>query len=481
MNGVRASALIVIALLLAFLPAAASASYRGSLLREGAVFLSIDVDEYGSARVEIRLRAGEGLREVWMLLPSKTPIIVKPTPSPQTYTYQSEFWGYFYDNYTFLFKNVSEITIEYLFDHASVFKEREGMFLSPLIVLDPRLTGSVEVRLSNAEEILHFAPPPDYYGEENQRYILTYMIPLSRTPYAHIGRIWILYGLRKEVPVKELKVGLFESRVSNPYSWEVEKLLERLNAVNPEIAKFFGFNITSIKLIFYIPEFFQSAGGFTPVKDGKLSDEIHINMLMFRYVPGYLDLVAVHELIHHYLWYCGVGPNLRWFHEGAATFFSIQFLIDEGLDGVEMYYEEISSSASRLQDVGFILDWREGYRDVNYYAAAFKVFDELNSSFGLEFFRELFKELRSSGAGISGNEEIFEAMRRISGGASDKVLARLGLLAEEGVGGGEAEAMKLGYYLDEILKVSAVILLAAVAVLMAINHLYFRRRVREPR
>ena len=434
----------------------------------------IDVDADGDAYVTIILQAGEEIRDTWILLPSRENLTLNPEHQACSYTYSRKRWSYFYDNYTFHFTEPITLEISYPFRQASIFEEKRGMFLSPLIMLDRRLRGEIKIVLPNVEEILRKAPPPAQIERRGSIHILSYHIPLNMKLLEYFDRIWILYSLRSNMSLSHLVVGAFESMVSNPYSDEAEDLLKRVGEVNNKISSFFGFNVSNVKFLFYVPEFVQEAGGYVPVKEGIVPDEIHINLLMLRYIPGYLDLVAVHELIHHYVWRAGVDPELRWFHEGAATFLSIQFLLDRKMDGVETYYRDISLASSQFNDVGFILDWSDEYGSASHYAAAFKVFQELNSTLGLDFFKRLFRDIREKGVRISTNEELFQEMSRVSDGASDKVLARLGLRAETIELGSKAYIRPHGYYLDEILKVTAVILAAAITVLMATSILYRR-------
>jgi len=462
-------------LLAIFSVAPISGAFNGSK----AVWL-IDVNAEGDARVVITLQVEGGVNDVWILLPSGDTLSFTPNPSPTTFTYSRVKSGYFYDNYTFHFINTSKLSICYSFRRASLFEENQGLFLSPLIMLDPRVYGEVKIRLSNAGELLHFTPSPRYYQKIGEYYVLNYTIPLTPNLDQREERIWVFYSLIEPVESKRLNMGLFEAKISELYFRDIDAMFRRLTRVNTKMSQFFGFNLSNIRLIFYVPETLESVGGYTPVHGGVMSSEIHINLLMLRYVKGYLDLVTVHELMHHYVWRSGIDPELRWFHEGAATFFSVKFLLSENLDGVEMYYRDISSTAKRLDDVGFLLDWRGGCGDALHYAAAFKVFEELNSTFGLEFFKRLFREMKARNAKISTSREIFEVMRVVSNGASDDVLARLGLTKSIVEVEDKTEASASRYYLDQILKVSAVILAVAIIVLMAISLIHLRTARAEP-
>ncbi len=433
----------------------------------GVVSWVIDVDESGYSRVDIEIRGRVG-ETYWIVLPSQRVPEMTPKQSPSTYTYSSEPVGYFYDNYSFTFLGVDSVRISYEFEMAVLFEKDRGMLISPLIEFDPRLAGEITVRIENALNIIDYSPMPNTYDRVGNTYILNYTFPANLLPRSR--RISVLYQLAQPLDEVSMRIGEFVSVVPSPHAESVKTLMTELKDMNEDVSRFFGFKVEGIELIFYIPESINSAGGFVPVEGGEVPDEIHINLLMFRYLPGYLELVALHELIHHYVARLGVSPDLRWFHEGAATFFSIQFLLGKGFEAVEEQYREAEALSFQMPDVSFILDWTGGYGPPSYYMASYKVFRELNSTLGLSFFEKLFRAMKGGEYDVSG--DIFSVMSDVSGGRSDEVLARLNLLEDSGTRYVEAGE----YYLRDILRLTAIILALAVAALMAINLKLSRRK-----
>lgn len=399
---------------------------------------------------------GDG--ETWILLPSRGVLTIFPKPR----SLMRGEWSYFYDNFSFTLSEAG-INVSYPFEYASLIEGSEAVFLSPLIFLDNEVKGKIIVRIRGVERVLELIPKPSEIMEENGVEILSYTLPMEKR------RIWIRYRLVDWRESRETDVGHFILVSPPPYEAKLHEVLVKLEEVRPKLSEFFGFNLTGIKFKFYVPSGLEDVGGFVRVEEG---DAVNLNLMMLRYIPGYLEVVALHELLHHYIWRAGMEPDLTWFHEGAATFLSIHFLKDSGLEGVERYWRKVEARSRGFADLNFVLSWRGGAeRPGYYYSAAYRIFSEINSSLGIEVLSKFFHTAHFRGLRIRDNGEALKLLVEVSGGEAEETLARMGIILGRA---GEVEEAVVqedkGFedYLVRNLKALAVILSTALFIEMAI-------------
>jgi len=129
--------------------------------------------------------------------------------------------------------------------------------------------------------------------------------------------------------------------------------------------------------------------------------DIHINLVFTRYVEGYIEVIALHELVHHFLWKAGISPgDLLWFHEGMTQYVSIETANKLGYEGSSMMKEELEQNVLRLksgigEDFGFLTKWSPSRQPPDmgsYYIAAYYVVSRLaGPRGGLEYYSRFFK------------------------------------------------------------------------------------------
>jgi hypothetical protein len=161
----------------------------------------------------------------------------------------------------------------------------------------------------------------------------------------------------------------------------------------------FGFELSKkIEVILFPPkysDFIAGIAGFVPFESGTLG-AINLNMIYFRTLKGNIEITAIHELAHHFIWAMGVDPGTLWIHEGLATYLSIEIGDYLGYSTVaEEYRETYNMLVAQLDSLGFIQGWgMEPIDTAYYYAAAYYIFDDIGERYGgLDFYKELFRRL----------------------------------------------------------------------------------------
>ncbi|MFB0567335.1 MAG: hypothetical protein ACETVM_01960, partial [Candidatus Bathyarchaeia archaeon] len=177
------------------------------------------------------------------------------------------------------------------------------------------------------------------------------------------------------------------------------------------------FNVTleDIDVQFFIPDFetLLSVGGYVPFT-GQTMGEININIFFVRAVNGTIQAIALHELVHHFLWKVGLSPDIfLWFHEGAAQFVSIETVDDLGYEGAVIERDKLEQGASQLilqtgENFGFLQEWTPDSQPLDvssYYVASYYVISRLAEEYGgLDFYKQFFKLIQ--GPKIETNDEL---------------------------------------------------------------------------
>jgi hypothetical protein len=156
---------------------------------------------------------------------------------------------------------------------------------------------------------------------------------------------------------------------------------------------------------FFLPTFdeFLSIGGFTPFTQAG-AGTININIFFIRAINGTIEVIAAHELVHHFLIKAGLSPNdFLWFHEGMSQYVSVTLVESLGYEGATEEKNNLEQGASQLvqslgeQKLGFVQDWSPSDSPPsdagNYYAAAYFVVSRLAQDYGGLGFYERFFEL----------------------------------------------------------------------------------------
>jgi len=325
---------------------------------------------------------------------------------------------YFYSVLNFTFEgedlgesgSIFEMIIRFNFTTAAVIIEPEGIFYSPQIGFEEHSRGEVEICF-----------PQGFSIKKDEAIIIgsreVYSIPLKKPNYVrselrtNLARVQIGFETEsKEPEIVTLTEGEFTFKTVpryEEYAWEILHLYGRIYG---NLTALFNVNLSDIEIEFFIPDFnlLMAIGGYIPFTGGRLGN-IHINVFFTRFAEGYIEVAAIHELVHHFLWKAGFSPqDFLWFHEGMAQYVSIEVAMELGYEGAEMIKQNLENSVSDLigmygTNFNFLLRWTPRVRPADMgvlYTAAYYVVSRLAERFGgLPYYARFFK--LASGAHIT--------------------------------------------------------------------------------
>ncbi|MBS7653702.1 MAG: hypothetical protein QXU95_02720 [Candidatus Bathyarchaeia archaeon] len=377
------------------------------------------VDEDGFTQVRIVYKNNMENGSSWMFIPRFSEWL-NYTVSGRVYEWSLEepekYVGaeyYFYNILSFNFFSRGsqfEMVVEFNFSRAAIIIEPNGMFYSPQIgfsrgsILKASVIFPSAFRINRNEALALGASGSYRPSYLNSTFAFFENLPSSE----NLLRIQIGFSTpNKKAEMVSLESGIFRFETVKRYESYAQSILGLYNASYETLVNLFNvtlrFNGSADDLIvrFFIPDFnsLMSIGGYVPFS-GKSMGDIYINFMFTRYVEGYLEVVALHELIHHFLWRAGVSPqNLLWFHEGIAQYVSIEIAEKLGYAGAGMIEESIEESVKDLEGMlsgnfGFLAEWTPTTtpRDFNtLYAAAYYVVSRLAGNRGLDYYARFFK------------------------------------------------------------------------------------------
>jgi len=375
------------------------------------------VDSNGSTLVTITYTSSEQSGSSWIIVPKFLEFtnstlggrILDFSLSSTTDKLTTDY--YFYNVLEFSFASYGdfEMTIQYNFTTAAMIIEPYGIFLSPQIGYQPNGVGKAEVTFPSNFEVKNAVAEGGYspsFKEAN-------LVRFDNLP-TNILRLEIDFKIDSDQP-SPLKIerGIFAFETSERYENYALNILNLFNRTYDDLVDIFNTTLENINIEFFIPDFeaIYSIGGYVPFT-GETIGNIHINIFYTRYVEGYIEVTALHELVHHFLWRAGISPeDLLWFHEGMAQYVSIEISEDIGLEGASMIKQEIESAAGRLSainDLGFLVRWTPTSRPTDWgtlYTASYYVVSRLAEPYGeLDYYANLFKLLE--GIEVDDNDEL---------------------------------------------------------------------------
>lgn len=316
---------------------------------------------------------------------------------------------YFYEALCFSFESDEsgfQMNIEFNLSTGAMIIEPDGIFYSPQIGFEKgRLKAKVVLPHGfsvKQGEALAFGNRGSYRPSSvgsGSNYVLFDNIPETE------NRMRIEVGfrtLKEEAESVTLENGVFAFETVPRYEEYAEGVMNLFNETYEDLVDLFNVTLDGAEARFFLPDFESlfSVGGYVPFVAERMGD-IHINFVFTRYVEGYLEVIALHELVHHFLWKAGISPKaLLWFHEGIAQYVSIEFANELGYEGSRMMKEEIEDGILRLRGMtggnfGYLKGWSPSRPPADmgpYYVAAYYVVSELaEQRGGLEHFARFFE------------------------------------------------------------------------------------------
>jgi len=296
------------------------------------------------------------------------------------------------------------VSVEYRMKYGALIIEPRATFISPRIVHEGIATNvvaylpsyattseervsSISGRISNVEVI-----------REERAVIVSAVVGSN-------DRLIIEYSVPQRVEVMNISLGHIAFKTPSRYLEFAYEVLSALNEAYDAYKEIFGCETRDIRVEFFVPsrkDMDLGIEGYVPLSGRELGP-IHLNLLYIRGVRGFMNVIAMHELAHHFLWQIGVPLSKLWIHEGAAEYLSLALGREMGYhDAVEIHESSLAANLKKLGDqLGFIQRWRPSFAPPqelgHYYAASYQVFKTLCERYGglsyLERLFEVFKGL----------------------------------------------------------------------------------------
>jgi len=381
------------------------------------------VNDDGFTWVDVTFQSTHDTGSSWVIVPKFSPWNnvtlsgeITESKLDETQNYVGEDY-YFYQVFEFSFVSGSsfQMKIQFNMTEGALIIEPRGIFFSPLTGFHPDSAGE-----STAEVLF----PSNYKVKEgliaSSSGISTYTVPNSNRVLFdledNLERLQIEFETAATEPTwKQLNQGVFSFRTAKRYETYASEILTLFNVVYDDFTDLFNVTLEDIDVQFFIPDFetLLSVGGYVPFT-GQTMGEININIFFVRAVNGTIQAIALHELVHHFLWKVGLSPDFfLWFHEGTAQFVSIETVYDLGYEGAVMERDRLEQGASQLislqgENFGFLQEWAPDDQPVDVtrnYVASYYVVSRLAENYGgLDFYERFFKLTR--GLKIETNDEL---------------------------------------------------------------------------
>ncbi len=375
------------------------------------------VDAEGWAETCIIYRAHRNEGYMWILVPNFTPWINKTVKGKVTRwsirgSYEiAGFDNPFYEAFCFHFESESgefELLINYNHSLAAMIVEPDGIFFSPQIGFKKGCRVEMEVIMPrkftiNSREALALGSRGVYRPSlidrrENRLYFNN--IPAEE----NLLRIEVSFKTEDHNVRSKLQLGIFNFEVPQRYVEYAFHILNLYNHTYAYLVDLFNATLKRVHVRFFLPDFnsLLEMGGYVPFSSGRIGD-IYLNVMYLRAVRGEIEVIALHELIHHFLWRAGISPVLLWFHEGMAQYISLEICdkIQCGeIDFIKRRLRaEVKNVRKRFADqFGFLQEWTPSCypQDLgSCYAASYYIVSVLAEEHGgIEYYRRFFRTIK---------------------------------------------------------------------------------------
>ncbi len=329
---------------------------------------------------------------------------------------------YFYEvlNFSFISDGTTfEMNLQFNFSTAAMIIEPDGVFYSPQIGFERGNNLKAEVIFptgfsTNQGEVVAFGQASTYQPStgSNSSYVLFNEFPSTE----NLIRIGIGFKSAKTTPaLSTIEDGIFTFETVQRYQSYAQEILDLYNSTYEQLVQFFNVTLDHAQIQFFLPDLASlfSIGGYVPISGDEMR-EININIAFTRYVKGYIEVIALHELTHYFLWKAGVSPEgLLWFHEGMAQYVSMEVANNSGYEGAAMMKQDLEASVVQLKalvgnDLAFLKEWTPSNQpqDVGVlYTAAYYVVSRLaEDRGGLDYYGWFFVAM--NGEKVDNNIEL---------------------------------------------------------------------------
>jgi hypothetical protein len=404
--------LIAVVFLMAFnLP-----SFQVKASPDSSYAYKFNVNAEGSTDVEINFSSSDTSGTHWVVVPKFSSWNYTYTPSGASFQYQTVPTTdvgledlYFYEAFSFHYTSSSSFSlkVQFSFDNGALIIDDRGIFFSPQIsykrvgltsvTAEVLFDSHMRVIRNNAVGIgsQTFLPSETSYGR------VFFNLPLSED----LMRLQIEFDvtLPLQSTIVESQSQIFSFETPDKYVDYATNIMNVYDEIYSNLTGLFHVALTPpIEMQFFLPSFEEllSLGGFTPFSSLG-AGKININVFFIRAVNGTIEVIAVHELIHHFLIESDLSPNvLLWFHEGLAQYVSVTVLEQLGYEGAADEKKQLEQNVEQLisylggENFGFLQDWSPSVSPQNvgnYYVASYYVTSRLAEDYGgLDFYNRFF-------------------------------------------------------------------------------------------
>jgi len=419
----RRSYSLLIALVLLGLPCleASAPSVLSPQLRYDCV-----VDSDGSAKLSAVFRdAGAiGSRTFWMLVPKNQSEYVNTTVSGEMNGMQitpaympGGGWYVFYSNLTIQYVGPIVFNVRWNISYSALIVEPDALFFSPAIASSPGTRTEFWVVLpSTMTQVTQISHAP--VSRANTTFAF------APANHDRIGISFKVSGSSRNVLVESSH---FQFDVPERYESIAKRLLAFYENASKILNFLFNASLNTVKVEFFVPESLEdiSTAGFTPIESAYRLGTIFLNMFYVRTEEGYMEAIAAHELVHHYLAVSGISPEELWFHEGMANYIGIKVSELSGLGGASMATDLTQASQGLTGgNHTFVFSWTPEHTDqrhslYQHYAVAYWLTSTLAQEFstssdkfvqGQVFFTSLFTNIKRLSMKIADNDALARVM-----------------------------------------------------------------------
>lgn len=365
------------------------------------------VDENGLTKVYITFKSTANEGSSWVIVPKKKFTSWKYTVMrgeitehqlDKTEKHVNQDY-YFYEVFVFSFISESTFELQIRFDmtEGALIIEREnafdGMFLSPLIGFYLESSGRAEVIFPDYFEVQKVSPSPSKVDGNS----------VSFDSLQSPTRLQIQFETGRAPDPVSIEQGIFTFNTVRRYENHAQKILNIYNKTYDDLTDLFNVTLSDVNVQFFIPDFdmLLSVGGYVPFVGQRLG-RININIFFVRAINGTIEVIALHELIHHFLWRAELSPDyFLWFHEGIAQFVSIKIVDGLSFEGAAEERRRLDQGISQLilptEDLGFLEKWTPEHqprKTSELYVASYFVAKKLADKYGgLDLYKQFFKQI----------------------------------------------------------------------------------------
>jgi hypothetical protein len=315
----------------------------------------------------------------------------------------------FYDNLTLYYSGPIAVTINWTMQYGALILEPQGLFVSPAIFASSDVNGYATLKLPDEVQRINTVTPR--YTEPSPG-VLQFDL---KQVMENSGRIYVFFTTSGQQDVQEFTRGMYTVSTASRYGSLAERVLTAYVKSTPVMQNLFNETLGHTYVDFFVPQSPEDMpiGGFVPILPNRFSvGNISLNLFYFRTQEGYIESIALHELVHQYIAKSGISPTLLWLHEGLANYVAIGITYYLGLPGAKDLEDSLRSEAANIppSEYHVIETWTPSYTNPNYsefqhYAMAFMVVSDVGSAFqvngeqfpGYDYYAALFRYIEDKG------------------------------------------------------------------------------------